>query len=155
MSSARTLLTFRRGNASYAVDVGEVRRVVSAVELRTLPATPAFVAGAARIDDRLEVMVDPEALFSGNPATPDAARIILVTALNQPLGLLADDVDDVATVPADEIAPPLPFVGGRRPGAVAGVLSRTSAEVLVLDLARLLTSSEVTELIAPTTPAAD
>ena len=155
MSAVRSLLTFRRGPVNYAVDVGDVRRVVSGVELRPLPATPDFVAGGARIDDRLEVMVDPEALFSGAAAVPKASRIILVNAMGRSLGLLADGVDEVATVEEGEISPPLPFVGGRRRVAVTGVLSRGSEEILVLDLALLLTGSEVSELAAPTAPPAD
>ena len=80
MSTVRSLLTFRGGTATYAVDVGDVRRVVSAVELRPLPATPRFVAG---------------------------------------------------------------------------VYSRGSDEVLILDLARLLTGAEFSELTAPAAPSAD
>ncbi len=164
----RSFVFFHRGGESFAVDVRHVRRVVRNPALRRLPAAPAFVAGGSRLDDRLEVMVDPAMLFGGvvtdETETPTAdvvataadvfgadspdtySRAVLVEVDGKPLGLLADQVEDVAEVEEAELRPPPPFVGGERRDAVVSVLARGRRDVLVLDLDRLLTGAELSEI---------
>lgn len=156
--AVRSFVFFHRDGDSYAVDVSCVRRVVRSPQLRRLPAAPGFVMGGSRVEDRLVVMIDPARLFgSAGPtsapaeaAPPEAAtrfaRAVLVEVDGRRLGLLADEVEDVAEVDVADLSAPPPFVGGSRRDAVVSVLMRGPREVLVLDLARLLTGAELAEI---------
>lgn len=150
--SGRALVTFRRGEDHYAVDVEHVRRVVPCPTLRPLPAAPPFVAGGGRFDEQVEAVLDLAALLSGSAVAAVAERIVLVRAAGAPLGLLADAVHGVQAVEAGRIRKAPPFVSTARRGAVAGVFSREEHEVLLLDLARLLTREERAEFVSPATP---
>jgi purine-binding chemotaxis protein CheW len=141
----RPLVTFRRGEDHYAVDVEHVRRVVPSPSLRALPAAPSFVAGGARFDGQVEAVLDLGAMLSGGDAGTNSECVVLVRAGGAPLGLLADAVHGVQSVEAGEIRKAPPFVSAARRGAVAGVFSRENHEVLLLDLARLLTNEERAE----------
>jgi purine-binding chemotaxis protein CheW len=149
----RALVTFRRGEDHYAVDVEHVRRVASCPTLRPLPAAPPFVAGGGRFDGQIEAVLDLAAMLSGREIGATSERVVLVRAGGAPLGLLADAVQGVQSVDADEIHRAPPFVSAARRDAVAGVFSREDHEVLLLDLARLLTREERAEFAS--SPAAN
>jgi chemotaxis signal transduction protein len=152
-----TLLPFRRGASTFAVDVARVRRVVAAGGLRGLPGAPPFARGGIRAGARLEVVVDPDVLFPRpTRSDPDPSssrlppgktadrepvpptRVLLVGGESDGFGLAADAVDAPAEVPLDAIQDPPPFVGGPRRRAILGLLVRDETEVLILDPDALL-----------------
>lgn len=141
----RALVTFRRGDDHYAVDVEHVRRVATCPTLRPLPAAPPFVAGGGRFEGQVEAILDLSAMLSGGEIGAAADRVVLVHAGGAPLGLLADAVHGVQSVAPGEIRHAPPFVSAARRDAVAGVFTREEHEVLLLDLARLLTREERAE----------
>lgn len=152
----RSIITFQREDDLIAIDVENVRRVIRRPAIRPLAGAPDFVVGVARIDGRLEVLLDPHSLLAGGPApvVDTFPRVVLVSAAGHPIGLIADSVEDVVAVPADAVIPPPPFVGGHRPEAVEGILQRGDREIVLIDPGRLLRTAEL-ELLAPVVRSAD
>lgn len=122
------LLMFRAAGQRYAVDAARVAEVVPRVRLRPLPHAPAHLAGVFEYRGEVVSVVDVGVLLGSSPA-PDrlSTRIILADRRPDPratdpprslLGLIAEDVDDLAAIDAADLAPPpvsilgAPYLGG-------------------------------------------
>ncbi|AMV37849.1 chemotaxis protein CheW [Planctomyces sp. SH-PL62] len=138
------LLTFQAAGQRYAVDASRVVEVVPRVRLRALPHAPAHLAGVLEYRGEVVTVLDLGLLLGAEPA-PDrlGTRIILVdraapsprrrrdaeapepapAAVAGPprrslLGLIAENVDDLASVDPDDLTaspvaiPNAPYLGG-------------------------------------------
>lgn len=122
------LLTFRAAGQRYAVDAARVAEVVPRVRLRALPHAPAHLAGMFEYRGEVVTAVDLGVMLGAAPA-PDrlSTRIILVDRRDGPgaadvprslLGLIAEEVDELAPVDPAALVPPLvpipsaPYLGG-------------------------------------------
>lgn len=146
MTPALRLVTFRRGDAVFGVDVENVRKVLRAPPQRPLAASPAFVAGAITVDGGLEVLVDLAVLFGAEVPEKTPDRAVLVTLDGRHFAFLADEAGEVADVTEASVQSLPPFVGGARRSSLRGVVVRDRDEVLVLDLSNLLHASEMEAL---------
>jgi purine-binding chemotaxis protein CheW len=70
----------------------------------------------------------------------DLHRIILVHGNDLELGLLADAIVGVRSIPADSLQPSLPTLTGVRGDYLRGV---TAERLVVLDLARILADPKI------------
>lgn len=142
MSERTRLVTFRRGRATYGIDVRHVRKVLRVPPLRPLPAAPEFVAGGITVDGRLEVLVDVAVFFGDAGAGGAGDRAVLVTLDGRDFALRADDAGDVTDAAEADLQPLPPFLGGPRRAALRGVLAVGREQILVVDLALLLATSD-------------
>lgn len=141
MSERVRLVTFRRGQVVYGVDVRRVRKVLRVAPPRPLAAVPPFVAGGITVEDRLEVLVDLATYFGDGEAPGGSDRAVLVSLDGKDFALAADGVGEVAEVPAEGLRPLPPFLGGDRRDALLGVVAVGREQVLVVHLPRLLEST--------------
>lgn len=139
----RQVVTFALGDDLFAADVTEVERVLAYRPLATLPNLPDWVAGMAEYGGRSLPVLDLRARFS-MPAAPTevARRVLVLDAGGVRVGLIVDRVVDVVAVPPEswDVAPPL--FRGLSGEYLHGVLRRDGRLVMVLDAARLLSSTE-------------
>ena len=117
------LLTFQAAGQRYAVDAARVVEVVPRVRTRPLPHAPAHLTGVFEYRGEVVTVVDLGTLL-GAGAAPDrlSTRIILVDrdggGRRELLGLVAEHVDDLASVDPAAIAPipaaipDAPYLGG-------------------------------------------
>jgi chemotaxis signal transduction protein len=153
VSQLARLVTFRRGAATYGIDVRHVRKVLRAPAPRPLPSVPAFVVGGILVDGRLEVLVDVAAFFDDADAKGPGDRAVLVTLDGRDFALRADGAGDVTDAGDADLQRLPPFLGGRRRDAIRGVLAVGREQILVLDLERLLAPVERDAVEAARTPA--
>jgi purine-binding chemotaxis protein CheW len=135
------LLEIRLASERYAVETRFVSEVQPLRDLTPLPGTPPFVRGIANLRGRILAVYDLKKLFElPEPGLTDLHRIVVVRGNDFEIGLLADTVIGVKSVPVDALAPP--------PGTVSGIgaqyLRGVTAECLVvLDLDRILADPRI------------
>ncbi|MDB6038375.1 MAG: CheW protein [Verrucomicrobiales bacterium] len=135
------LLEFRVAQESYALENRYVQEVCPFKELTPLPCTPPFVLGIVNIRGRILPVLDLKKFFDlPEVGLTDLHRIILVQGNGLELGLLADVIVGVRSVPADCLQPSLPTLGGIRSDYLKGV---TAERLVVLDLARILADPRI------------
>lgn len=118
------LLTFQAAGQRYAVDAARVVEVVPRVRTRPLPHAPAHLTGVFEYRGEVVSVVDLGTLL-GSSAAPDrlSTRIVLVdrggdARRRELLGLVAEHVDDLASVdpaafaPLPATIPDAPYLGG-------------------------------------------
>jgi purine-binding chemotaxis protein CheW len=135
------LLEFRLVQESYALETRYVREVYPLKNLTPLPCTPPFVLGIVNVRGRIVPVLDIKKFFDlPEKGLTDLHRIILVRGNDLELGLLADVIVGVRSIPVDSLQPSLPTLTGIRSDYLKGV---TAERLVVLDLERILADPKI------------
>ena len=141
------LVTFRLGDDQFAVDILEVERVLRFTTPATVPNLPAWLDGVIEHGGRVVPVIDLRSRFGLPRLSSRPEHRILVLAIGQEwLGVKVDSVHEVMSVSPEDIAPPPPFFRGLNAEYLKGLVRREGALIIFLDVARVLTSSELLEL---------
>ena len=128
------IIAFELGHHRYGVASRWVREVLPLSDLVPIPCTPAFVLGVTHIRGRLISVLDLKA-FLGLPSQgiTDLNRLMILRNESLEIGVLADAIEEVISVPESALAPP------PDPDMAHGnLLGMTPDALLVLDGASLL-----------------
>jgi purine-binding chemotaxis protein CheW len=135
------LLEFRLAQERYALESRWVREVLIFKELTPLPCCPPFVLGIVNVRGRILPVLDIKRFFDlPEKGLTDLHRIILVGGNDLELGLLADSIVGVRSVPMADLQTGLPTLTGVRSDYLKGV---TAERLVVLDLGRILADPRI------------
>lgn len=135
------VLEFRLARESYALETRHVGEVLDFNDLTPLPCTPPFVRGIINVRGRILPVLDIKKFFDlPDEGITDLHRIILVRGNDIELGLLADIIVGVRTIPVDSLQVSLPTLTGIRADYLKGV---TAERLVVLDLDRILADPKI------------
>jgi purine-binding chemotaxis protein CheW len=94
-----SILVFRLGGESYAVDVAALRSIEPVGSLTPLPCAPRFVAGVLNLRGEMLTVLDLGAVLDLPQAPASAeARVLVTDVPGAVVGMLVDSVADVQTV---------------------------------------------------------
>lgn len=154
-------LTFTLDRELFAIDIGRIREVVAFNTATKVPRTPDFMRGVINLRGHVVPVIDLRLKLGLSPIekTVDTCVIILEVEVDGDrtvVGALADSVQEVVDLNADQIAPP-PRMGTRiDTECIRGIGRRDEQFVVILDIDRVLSSGEVRAVsggIAPQTEA--
>lgn len=135
------VLEFGLARERYAVETRYVREVYPLADLTPLPGTPPFVVGIVNVRGRILPVLDIKRVFDlPEQGITDLHRIILVHGDDLELGLLADAIVGVRSIPMESVQPSLPTLTGIRQEYLKGV---TAEGLVMLDLGRLLSDPKI------------
>lgn len=99
-------LSFHLGKERYAIDVTHIRGVRPAESVTRVPGTPSFLRGVINVRGQIISLFDLRRFFDVSTNTDKLpSEIIIVSAHGIELGILADHVQDVVTIPMNGIDP--------------------------------------------------
>jgi purine-binding chemotaxis protein CheW len=152
-------LVFRLSGAWAALEIGRVREVVDPAPLTPVPRMPAFLLGVMNLRGRVVTVVDLGMKMGLGPAGsgPDACILLATVRIGGEstwLGLPADAVREVVSLPPAAISPPPRLGLGLRSEMVRGVADWSGDFLLVLDIDRALADLGV-EAPSPDGPEAE
>jgi len=130
------VVEFSLATERYGIETGFVREVFPFKELTPVPCTPAFYTGIVNVRGRMIAVVDLKKFFD-LPANGlhDLHKVIILHSAEMDLGILADDVAGVRSVPVSQLQASLPTLSGIGQEYLRGV---TGDRLVVLDAARIL-----------------
>lgn len=138
---------FRLKDDLYAVDIMRIKEIIRPQKLTPLPQAPAFIEGIINLRGAVIPVVDLRKRFGMPPREiTGATRLLIVRMAAQSLGLVVDDVTEVITVPVKDIKPPPVVSEGAVSNHLLGVCLAGEEMVMLLDIDRLLTKSEISVL---------
>ncbi len=159
------LIVFRLGDEDYGIRIEQVKEVTVTPEVVKMPKTPPFIKGIANLRGDIIAIVDLEERFQLRPAgrpVPDYSYTLAVEAADYTLGLMVREVPRPVTLPVSliEAAPEFVQDNGQREKYLEGIAKLPNDEgvIIVLDMAKLLTPSEIMRLPgrpAPTSAQSD
>jgi purine-binding chemotaxis protein CheW len=135
------VLEFRLAQERYALESRYLQGVHPLKELTPLPCTPSFMVGIVNVRGRIVPVLDLKKFLDlPSKGLTDLHQIILVRGEDFEVGVLADVIVGVRSIPDDSLQPSLPTVTGVRGDYLKGV---TGERVVVLDLARILADPRI------------
>lgn len=141
------LVTFRLGDDQFAVDIFAVERVLRYTAPALLPNLPAWIDGVIEHGGRVVPLIDLRTRFGMPRLSPRPEHRILVVAIGDDLlGVTVDSVHEVMSVAPGDIEAPPPLFRGLQADYLRGLVFGEGSVIIFLDVARVLTSSELLEL---------
>ena len=140
-------VTFKLDNESYGINVMRVQEVLRYTEIAPVPGAPSYVLGIINLRGNVVTVIDTRTRF-GLPTTErdDASRIVIIESDQQVVGILVDSVAEVVELRQSEIDS-APNIGNDESSRyIQGVASRDEDLLIVVDLNKLLTDEEWSEM---------
>lgn len=142
-NTVKQWVSFMLGEETYAVDVMKIQEVLRPVEITPVAGSPHFVLGVINLRGNVVTVIDARRRFNLPPSESTSdARIILVEAKEQVVGVLVDRVGEVLQVSQSQIESAPHIANGEIPGNIQGVTTRGDELVEIVDLDKLLAEGE-------------
>jgi len=141
------LVTFKLADETYGINVMHVQEVLRISEIAPVPGAPAYVLGIINLRGNVVTVIDTRSRF-GLPSaeTDDSSRIVIIESEEMVVGILVDSVAEVVELNQSEIDS-APNVGNDESSRyIQGVANRESDLLIVVDLNKLLTEEEWSEM---------
>lgn len=137
------LVIFELGSEQYGVDIATVDGIIKMQEITHLPHAPMFVEGITNLRGSVLPVVDLRKRFDLPAQEPTRdTRIVVANLGATKVGLIVDAVMQVIRVPEDKIEPPPQMSVTVNSAFIKNIAKVDQQLVILLDLARVLTSEE-------------
>lgn len=135
------IVEFSAAFETYGIELSYINEVYPLKEITPLPCGKPFVIGVINVRGKIFSVIDIKKFF-GLPekGMTDLNKVILVYLNDMELGILADSIVGVRSVPVREIQPSLPTLTGIRAEYLKGV---TGERLVILDIEKLLSDKNV------------
>jgi purine-binding chemotaxis protein CheW len=141
------LISFLVGDEEYGLDILRVKEVIRIREITRLPKAPSFVKGIINLRGDVIPIIDLRDKFGlESREYTTMTRVIVVDVEDKLVGMVVDAASQVVRIPADQIDPPPPIVGGLSAEYIRGVGKLEDRLVILLNIDRILTTEEKIEL---------
>jgi purine-binding chemotaxis protein CheW len=138
---------FRVGAEEYALDIMRIKEIVNPTRITPVPKAPPFIEGIIELRGAILPVVDLRKRFD-LPATSITrdSKYIIVALEGRAVGLIVDRVSDVLRIATDELRAPPSMAVGADAQFFQGVYKQADRIIMLLDIDRILTSTEKIEL---------
>jgi len=140
-------VTFHLDGETYGVNVMQVQEVLRYTEIAAVPGAPGYVLGIINLRGNVVTVIDTRHRFGLTPGeVNDNTRIVIIETDKHVIGILVDSVAEVVYLRASEIET-APNVGNEESAKfIQGVCHKNDELLILIDLNKLLTHEEWTEL---------
>jgi purine-binding chemotaxis protein CheW len=144
------VVIFRVGSQEFAIDIFQIERILRYEKPATLPSAPDFLEGVVQYGDSVVPVVDLRKRLEVPAALSEEVRIMVLRLDDQKVGVLVDQVVEVARVDSTAISSPPPMVRGLAADYIAGIISRPGRTIVMLQAGKLLNAKERIALLDTT-----
>ena len=140
-------VTFRLEGETYGINVIQVQEVLRYNEIAPVPGAPSYVLGIINLRGNVVTVIDTRHRFN-LPAgeITDNTRIVIIETERHVIGILVDSVAEVVYLRQSEIET-APNVGNEESAKfIQGVCHKNDELLILIDLNKLLSSDEWSEL---------
>ncbi len=139
-------LTFHLGREDYGIEIRHVTEIIGIQKITEVPDLPDFVRGVINLRGKVIPVMDVRTRFRMPPRDYDERTCIVVVNIEeQSVGLVVDQVNEVADIPEEQIEPPPRTRNGQ--GSYIQGMGKIGAEVKILiNVQKLLSSEELAHI---------
>jgi len=135
------VVEFLLAHERYAIETAYIREVYPLRELASLPNTPPFVLGIINVRGQILSVIDIKKFFElPEKGITDLNKVIIIHTDEMELGILADAIIGVRSVPLKQLQPSLPTLTGVRGRYLKGV---TKERLVVLDANKIMSDKKI------------
>ncbi|HYD51000.1 MAG TPA: chemotaxis protein CheW [Gemmatimonadaceae bacterium] len=140
-------LTFLLAGEEYGVEILKVHEIMGMLPVTRVPRTPEYVRGVINLRGKVIPIIDLRRKF-GMAAGTDETCIIVVQVRGLSIGIAVDQVNEVLNIATGDIEPPPSFGTEVDTAFLLGMAKAEGRVRLLLDIERVLTTSEIDQLEA-------
>lgn len=146
-------LTFHLAKEDYGVEIRFVTEIIGIQKITEVPDMPEFVRGVINLRGKIIPVIDVRTRFKLAQRDYDDRTCIIVVDINDmAVGLVVDEVSEVANIPESQVEPP-PKTSRVGSGRFIQGMGKIGEEVkIILDVSKLLYDDEI-EIIKDTSHA--
>ena len=139
----RKMVVFRLGDDRFAADVHDVERVLRWQVPRNIPDVPAWVPGVLEYAGRVVPIIDLRKRFELPEVEAGATtRIVVLHGAEEWIGVVVDAVLEVTAYDPETVQPPPALFRGLAGEYLKGLVGAGDKLTILLDVQRLLTTTE-------------
>ena len=148
ITETRQYLTFKLADETFAVDVSKVREILEFASITKIPQTPGYMCGVINLRGSVVPVIDMRLKFNMDKTetTVNTCIVVVEVLLDGELaviGALADSVQEVFELEADQIEP-APHIGVRlRKEFIMGVGKNGGQFIMILDIDKTFSDDEL------------
>jgi purine-binding chemotaxis protein CheW len=147
-AEGREFLTFRLGEAEYAIDILKVQEIRGWESPTAIANTPDFIKGVINLRGTIVPIVDLRLKFNMTEARYDEFTVVIILSFaRRVVGVVVDAVSDVTTLAAQQIRPAPEFGGALDTKFITGLGTVSERMLILVDIEKLLTSKDM-QLVA-------
>ncbi|MFC1855335.1 chemotaxis protein CheW [Thermodesulfobacteriota bacterium] len=137
-------LTFHLAKEDYAVEIRHVTEIIGIQRITEVPDMPDFVRGVINLRGKIIPVIDVRTRFKFEAKEYDDRTCIIVVNINDmTVGLVVDEVSEVANIPEEQVEP-APKAAGVKGGRYIQGMGKMGDEVkIILDVGKLLYEEEL------------
>jgi purine-binding chemotaxis protein CheW len=136
-------LTFHLASEEYGVEIRYVTEIIGIQKITEVPDMPEFVKGVINLRGKIIPVLDVRIRFKLEACEyNDRTCIIVVDIDDMAVGLVVDEVSEVANIPEEQVEPP-PKTGKNKSSRFIKGMGKMGDEVkIILDVSKLLYDDE-------------
>ena len=138
---AQKYAVFKIGEENFGIEINRVVEILSSQKVYSIPDLPDFLSGVITVRGQIIPLLDLKKRF-GVLQSSGKELIIVIKYDNEKLGVLVDQVKEIATFKRDEILNPPAIFKGLKRKYLAGLGKKGDKVVIILNVDDLLTSEE-------------
>jgi purine-binding chemotaxis protein CheW len=151
-------LTFTLGAEDYGVDILRVQEIRGWHPVTRVPNAPAYLLGVLNLRGTIVPIIDMRMRFNLEKVEYNPVTVIIVLSVKTEsgqhvFGIVVDGVSDVLDVTAADIKATPDFGAAVNTDFISGLATKSERMVMLLDIDKLLSSAELTTLVATKGPA--
>ncbi|HSB53906.1 MAG TPA: chemotaxis protein CheW [Gemmatimonadales bacterium] len=135
-------VVFRLGSQEFGLSIFQVERILRYEQPASLPNAPDFLEGVLPYGSGVVPLVDLRKRTGLAAEYKEETRVMVLSFEEHHVAVVVDQVVEVLRVDARTITQPPPMVRGLAAEYISGIISRPSRTIVVLNAARLLSSTE-------------
>lgn len=146
-------LMFTLGEETFACAISSIREIIECPSMTAIPLAPAFLRGVINLRGAVVPVIDLSVRFERGVTRIAERTCIVILEVEaeegtQLLGVIVDGVTAVLEVEAADIEAKPHLGSGIRSDFVAGMIRQGESFVLMLDMAKVLSSDELESLVS-------
>ena len=140
----REFLAFKLGAEEYGIDILRVQEIRSYEEPTRIANAPPFIKGVVNLRGVIVPIIDMRLKFNLEQANYDAFTVVIVLNIgSRVVGMVVDAVSDVITLTPDQLRPVPEFNSTIASDHLLAIGSVEDRMLILVDIEKLMTSSEM------------
>lgn len=135
-------ISFSLGTEEYAIPLLAVKEVIAVPEFTPIPYTPNHFLGIMNLRGQVISVIDLRTKFGIKPTQSEETSVIICDIAPLVLGVMVDSVNSVLSPSSEDISPKPDIESNRNTEFITAVYRREKHLVLLLDIAKTLTSED-------------
>ena len=155
-NTASKYMTFKLAKEEYGIEILKVRELIGLLEITRVPRAKSYIRGLINLRGKVIPVVDLRTKFGMPQAEATSQTVIIVVQIasgsaNLTMGVLVDEVLEVRAIAESDIEAPPVLPQDIDTSFILGVGKADKHIVFLLDIDRVLTADERSEVLASTT----